>query len=205
MPVFIMSRLTFYVLLGHITGANVARTFENEDTCIYSTASTACSPTRELGEVIIDLNETSITAFYEFGDKYVYAIRGLAMENLDQHACVDTQSRWEVEQNTICSSPTPLGAATVAALGDALASSTDPNALLKDVTVSLSCDPLDEHVDKLGMQIQVDADCYTHVHRDHNNVYDFSGWVSNHPGGEYNIQKWAQGFNDTDGPVPGKW
>eukprot|EP00984_Skeletonema_dohrnii_P004238 scaffold1495_cov202-Skeletonema_dohrnii-CCMP3373.AAC.3 len=185
------------------TGANVARTFENEDTCIYSTASTACSPTRELGEVIIDLNETTVKAFYEFGEKYVYAIRGLAMENLDQHACLDTKSRWEVEQNTTCSSPTTLEPATITALLDAFAVSTDPNALLKDVTLTLSCDSLDEIVEKLGMQIQVDADCYTHVHRDHNSVYDFSGWVSNHPGGEYNIQKWAQGFNDTDGPVPG--
>lgn len=183
----------------------MARTFENEDTCIYSTASTACSPTRELGEVIIDMNETTVTAFYEFEDKYVYAIRGLAMENLDQHPCVDTKSRWKVEPNTICSSPTILEHATIAALQDAFANSTDPNALLKDATVSLSCDQLDERVDKLGMQIQVGEDCYTHVHRDHMSVYDFSGWVSNHPGGKYNIQKWAEGFNDTDGTVPGKW
>jgi hypothetical protein len=30
-------------------------------------------------------------------------------------------------------------------------------------------------------------------------VYDFSGWVTYHPGGEYNIMKWAQGWDGTEG------
>jgi len=184
-----------------LSGANVARSFENEDTCIYSTSRTACSPTRDLGEVILEMNETTVTAFYEHGDKYAYAIKGLVMENLDQHACVDTKSRWEVQANTICSTPTQAATNTSVALANAFASSTDPNALLKDINTVAGCDPADVTVDKLGMEIQVEEDCYTHVHRDHKNVYDFSGWVSNHPGGEYNIQKWAQDWNDT----PGKW
>ena len=181
--------------------ANVARSFENEDTCIYSTSSTACSPSRELGEVVIDMNQTSVTAFYEYGEKFVYAIRGLAMEYIDQHACVDVKSRWEVELDTICSSPTSLATATSAALADAFARSTDPNTLLRDVYGPFACAPEDVTLDKLGMQIQFGADCYTHVHKDYKNVYDFSGWVTNHPGGEYNIQKWAMGWNDS----AGKW
>ncbi len=186
---------------GKLKCANVPRSFENEDTCIYSTSSIACSPTRELGEVIINMNQTTVTAFYEYGEKFVYSIRGLAMEYIDQHACVDTKSRWEVDLNTICSSPTSLSTATSAALADAFARSADPNAVLKDVYGPLECAPEDVTLDKLGMQIQFGADCYTHVHKDHKNVYDFSGWVSNHPGGEYNIQKWALGWNGS----AGKW
>lgn len=179
--------------------ANVARSFENEDTCIYSMSNTACSPTRELGEVMINLNETSIPAFYEFGEKYVYSIRGLAMESIDQHACVDIKSRWEVEPNTICSSPTSLATATSAALADAFARSADPNDLLVDVYGPFACAQEDVSLDTLGMQIQFGADCYTHVHKDHKNVYDFSGWVLNHPGGSYNIQKWATDWNNVTG------
>jgi hypothetical protein len=160
-----------------IIGANVPRSFENEDTCIYSTLSTACSPSRELGEVLIEMNETSIPAFYEHGDKYVYAIRGLAMENLDEHACIEPKSRWEVEPNTTCSSPTPLNSITIAALQGAILGSTDPNVLLKDIDKPLECDPTDVALETLGLQIQVEADCYTHVHKDYKNVYDFSGWV----------------------------
>lgn len=160
-----------------IIGANVARTFENEDTCIYSTLSTACSPSRELGEVLIELNETTVPAFYEQGDKYVYAIRGLVMENLDEHSCLEPKSRWEVQRNTICSSPTPLNAITITALKTAIIGSTDPNVHLKDINGPLACDPSDISVGTLGLQIQVNSDCYTHVHKDYKNVYDFSGWV----------------------------
>ena len=149
--------------------------------------------------MILEMNETTVTAFYEYGEKYVYAIRGLVMENLDQHACVDDKSRWEVELNTTCSSPTQLNSNTTLALAEAFASSTDPNVLLKDINGPLTCNADDLTVDKLGMQVQVGLDCYTHVHRDHKSVYDFSGWVSNHPGGEYNIQKWAEGWNNVTG------
>ena len=145
------------------------------------------------------MNETTVTAFYEYEEKYVYSIRGLAMEYIDQHACVDTKSRWEVELNTICASPTSLATTTSAALAGAFARSTDSNAFLQDIYGPLECAPEDVTLDKVGMQIQYGADCYTHVHKDHKNVYDFSGWVLNHPGGEYNIQKWAQGWNGSEG------
>ena len=177
----------------------MARSFENEDTCIYSTMSTACSPTREIGVTNIVMDETNVKKFYELEEKYVYAIRGLAMESLSEHACSDSKSRWEVELNTVCPQPASLGSFTETALQTAFASSTDPNDLLKDIDGPHVCDAADVTVENLGMQIQVGADCYTQVHRDHKNVYDFSGWVSNHPGGEYNIQKWAQGTNGSGG------
>ena len=174
----------------------MARSFENEDTCIYSTISTACSPTREIGVTNIVMDETNVKKFYELEEKYVYAITGLAMEDLSEHACSDSKSRWEVELDTVCPQPTSLSSTTETALQTAFASSTDPNEVLKDIDGPHVCDAADVTVENLGMQIQVGADCYTHVHRDHKSVFDFSGWVSNHPGGAYNIQKWAQG---TDG------
>lgn len=162
----------------HIIGANVARTFDNEDTCIYSTLNTACSATRVLDETIIVMNETNILKFFEFGNKYVYAINGLAMEDLDEHACLYSKSRFEVEPNTNCSSPTPnLNIQTITALESAFSSSTESNVFLKDIDGPLDCNAVDVSAETLGLQIQFGEDCYTHVHKDHKNVYDFSGWV----------------------------
>ena len=165
--------------LRFIIGANVARTFENEDTCTYTTLSTACSPTRVLGELNIKMNETSISTFFNVGGLYVYAIKGIVMENLDEHACLDTKSRWAIQSNATCSLPTSLHTNTSTALLTAILGSTDTNPYIKDVNGPLVCADTDITVDKLGIQIQVGSDCYTHVHKDYLNVYDFTGWVRN--------------------------
>ena len=179
--------------------SNVQRSFINEDTCFLSTDSTACSVNQPVDEVLIPLSTSNVIAFYDLADKYVYAIRGLVMEDLDKHACRKTESRWEVNRGSTCSAPTSLQAATMAALEDAITSSSDSNQFTKDVRRSRSCDSNDVNVGKINIQIQVGSDCYKHVHPDHLNVYDFSGWVTNHIGGEYNIKKWAQGWEGHEG------
>ena len=181
--------------------ANVPRTFINEETCKLSTLSTACSFTNIADEVQIPMNTTNVMKFYELSDQYVYAIRGLVMENLNEHPCSKSKSRWEIAKGVTCTSPTSLKATTSTALTDMLSKTTDTNKFIRDVTRTLSCDPSDHNdsSDKLDIQIQVGSDCYKHVHPDHLNVYDFSGWVTSHPGGEYNIQKWAQRWEGHEG------
>ena len=84
---------------------------------------------------------------------------------------------------------------------DAFDSSTDTNEFTRDVERVQACDPEDETLEKINIEIQVGDDCYSHVHLDHLNVYDFSGWATgtNHPGGAYNIQKWAEDPNVGEG------
>ena len=179
--------------------SNVQRSFINEETCFLSSESTACSASQPVGEVLIPMSTSNVIAFYNLADKYVYAIRGLVMENLDEHACTKSSSRWEVDLNAICSAPTQLEANTIAALENAITSSSDSNEFTKVVTRTLACNSTDETVQKIEIQIQVGSNCYTHVHPNHLNVYDFSGWVTKHPGGELNIQKWAQGWEGHEG------
>lgn len=64
---------------------------------------------------------------------------------------------------------------------------------MKDITLdpSMSCDENDIKPDKLQIQLEINGNCYTHVHPDHLNVYDFTAWASNHPGGAYHIKKWV--------------
>ncbi|KAL7542550.1 hypothetical protein ACHAXR_011864 [Thalassiosira sp. AJA248-18] len=183
----------------HLKCSNVPRSFINKDTCFLSTESTACSATDPVGEVVILLSTSNVLEFYKLDEKYVYAIRGLVMEDISEHACQKTVSRWTFELNTTCSAPTELETGTNAALETAISASTDANEFVKDVSRTLACDSTDETTSKINIQIQVGSDCYTHVHPDHLNVYDFSGWVLNHPGGAYNIQKWAEGWEDNEG------
>ena len=174
--------------------ANVQRTFLNEETCFLSTQSSACSASSEIGEVDIELTIDNVIAFYTLSQKYVYAIRGLELEDVDEHPCSAASSRWKVEASTICASPTQgLGTETIQALTSALNTTADTNIYVKDIAGLTTCTAADITKDTLGIQIQVEQDCFTQVHADHLNVYDFSGWVTNHPGGDYNIQKWAQG------------
>lgn len=187
--------------------SNVQRSFLNDDTCFLSTEISACSATNPVDELLIEMSTSNVIAFYELADKYVYAIRGLVMEEITEHACRKPDSRWEVELGATCSAPTSLESDTRTALETAISASTDANEFVKDVTRTLTCNSTDETVDKINIQIQVGEDCYTHVHPDHLNVYDFSGWVLYHPGGPYNITKWATGWKDTEGwylDFPGK-
>jgi hypothetical protein len=178
--------------------SNVPRSFINEDTCFLSSSSKACSASQPIGETLISMNTSNVIQFYHLADKYVYAVQGLDMEEIGEHACVKSDSRWTFDLNTTCSSPTPLLQNTTMALVDAIQISKDTNEYIKDVTRTLACNQsLDETVDKIDIEIQIGSDCYYHVHPDHHNVYDFSGWVTKHPGGEERIQQWAEGWQCT--------
>ena len=179
--------------------ANVARSFVNEDTCFLSNESTACSASEPVGVMPIPMNTSSIIALYDLADRYVYAIRDLRMETLNDHACVKAGSRWEIQHNTTCASPTSLANDTIVALSDAITSSSDTNEFTIDVERMQACDLADEILPKINIEIQVGDSCYTHVHLDHLNVYDFSAWPALHPGGANNIMKWAEDPNFGEG------
>ena len=70
---------------------------------------------------------------------------------------------------------------TTTALAAAITASTNKNEYVTDVDRTLLCNPndFDQASDPINIQLQVGPDCYTHVHPDHLNVYDFTGWVTN--------------------------
>lgn len=180
--------------------SNVPRSFLNEETCFLSQLTTACSIAQEVGEIEILMTEANIVAFYSYGNRFIYAIRGLGMETIDEHPCVASTSRWTIQAQTTCSAPTQLENDTLLALSTALDASTDTNLYVRDISSGpLNCTPGDVTVGTLGLQIQVGTDCFTNVHADHMNIYDFTEWRAPHPGGAYNIEKWAQGWDGHEG------
>ena len=185
---------TFIETNEQVKCSNVPRTFFNEATCSLSTLSTACSAVREIGEVLISMSKANVISFYDLSQRYVYAVRGLVMESLDEHACVAQTSRWQIEAGVTCEAPTQgLGSGTIEAIAGALNTTLDSNEFVRDIGPLTTCNSTDIILDNIGIQIQVGEDCYTQVHSDHLNVYDFTGWTKNHPGGEYHIEKWASG------------
>ena len=133
--------------------------------------------------VSMELNSENIRAWYEDDRIYVYEIRGLGLEEPYNTSPCSGTSRWEYVTGT-CSSPTVFeDTDTYNTLHDALAGSTDPNPYVRDIVLQGdNCIP-DEYT--IGAQIQVGiSKCFTHVHPDLHNVYDFSYWVQIHDGNE---------------------
>lgn len=139
----------------------------------------------------VDLNATNIEAIYDLTGRLVYAIRGLGLDLIEQHVCSGSKTRWEYEVGT-CDSPSSLGNNTRKAIVSALSSGTVPPDYFKDIKVrARDCDATDITLENLNIKIQTGAYCVKQVHPDDWNVYDFTVWASRHPGGSYNIQKWA--------------
>jgi len=180
---------------GGVVGcSNVPRSILNEETCFLSMDRSACSnPGSSLSLQEITLSTSNINAFNEEESKYIYAIQGLVLEDLEQHPCLAEVSRWTVSTGT-CTNPTlGLSISTILALETAIKRSEDENMKMKDITLdpSMSCDENDITPDKLQIQLEINGNCYIHIHPDHLNVYDFTAWASNHPGGAYHIKKWV--------------
>lgn len=100
----------------------------------------------------------------------------------------------------VCSG-TALGTNTATALKDAISSASGTNGFIRDADRKLACDSEDITAGNVvtPIQIQIGEECFTHVHQDHLSIFDFSGWVHNHPGGSYNIMKWAEGWEGHEG------
>ena len=140
---------------GKTKCSNAHRSFVNEKTCFLSMEPTACSAAQAIGSVMIKLTARNIRKFYDLEDRYVYAVRGLVMESLEEHACRKTSSRWEVKSDATCPAPTLLEAGTKAALENAIATSTDRNKFTRDVERTLACDSIDETIQKIDIQIMM--------------------------------------------------
>lgn len=133
--------------------------------------------------------------------RYVYVTRGLRIDSLSisdlSHPCVaETRSRW-IKVND-CTSSRVIGSSTKAAFQQLLSSSTDAtNSKIKDIffpSTGLSCDSSDvdgKNPDTFFFKIIVNGQCFENTHPDNYQVYDYTPWVSKHPGGADNIRAFA--------------
>ena len=172
--------------------SNAPITFINEKHCVMAQES-ACVTSELDTRVSVDLTVDTFTAAYP--ERYVYAISGLRQDP----AVVPTPcapgaiSRWIPVDIPTCES-TWVTPQTQEAIARLIRRSTDKNALLRDVLFPLLSEPFNcdmADAQEYDFSVLVDGTCWQNVHPFHLQIFDFTNWVENHPGGPSAIQQFA--------------
>lgn len=163
----------------------VPRSFLNAASCALKQT---CAPIA-FSAMPIMLNQSTLHTFAAVGEKYVYALEGL---RLDEDSGQDTSpcssaSRWR-RLGASCGAhggATALDGATKATLAGVIRGSDMANQIVRDVArpdASATCTAAVDGVSATGARVQVDGSCWEHVHPDLLSVYDFTYWSVAHPG-----------------------
>lgn len=153
---------------------SVPRTFLNEAGCQLLLG---CAPL-QLESVQIELNVSVLQTFYEVEGRYVYAVTDLTPTSLP---CGEP-SRWKLLDCSGGCSGSAMDAADALSISTALQAG---QGVVRDIAIScVSSVPS-------GVVVQVGSEFFQHVHSSEQNVYDFSEWVREHPGGADKIRKWT--------------
>ena len=107
--------------MNSVKCSNVPRTLFNEATCRLSYEDSTCMPAENnLIDLRIHLTEANIIALNDISSRFLYAVRGIRLVDIEQHPCVAKHSRWLVTQGQRCPSPTPITTKTRDALSKAI-------------------------------------------------------------------------------------
>ena len=159
----------------------VSKTFLNEGSCKLLPG---CLPLG-LVQVEVVLNPAAFEKFFSVSGRYVYAITGLRTSS----GPCNRRSRWKkLDCSTESCSASSLSADDQQAIQSELAGAS-AQGWLRDVDISCSSNVAAQRV------VEVGNDHFQHVHLDEFNTYDFTDWVSSHPGGPDKITQWtSQGY-----------
>lgn len=158
--------------------------FLNLDSC-QVTKSSACVRT-EYSHSFFDLNTAAVRSMYETTGRYVYVADVPAYES----PCAHRRSRWIREASGACpggSSNAAIPRGTANTLVRLLRESKDTHPYLRDVFLELE-DICQSAESTIGAKLEVAmssgaTECWRHIHRDANSVYDFTHWATaGHPG-----------------------
>jgi hypothetical protein len=161
---------------------NVPKNFLNEESCIPTIA----QGSSQFVSTNFRFTDTIIRKFYELSGIYAYYVTGLTPR---WKPCEALKTRFMREEK-LCSSPinsADSGAQLLRSLIQKADTSAKP--IVVDVFTNQDSSCLAYNA---GIQIQIGTTCWTHVHNDLYSVFDFTSFAGVHPGGAYNIQKFAQ-------------
>jgi len=165
----------------------VPKTFLNAHTCVP--AQSSCS--RPLyGAKAIVLNNATARSFLEEGDRYVYLVSGLRLEDRS-HPCAETITRWLRVQDDPCTGAAVVGSTDIDATTHAwlagLLEEADDGADVVDIP---SRDRSSCTLAEKGIRISVQDNstgtpvdrCWEHVHPNELSYFDMSFWSRHHDG-----------------------
>eukprot|EP00475_Leptophrys_vorax_P010663 TRINITY_DN1725_c0_g1_i1.p1 TRINITY_DN1725_c0_g1~~TRINITY_DN1725_c0_g1_i1.p1 ORF type:complete len:2015 (+),score=508.39 TRINITY_DN1725_c0_g1_i1:40-6084(+) len=155
------------------------KTFLNEK---YCTTSFSSKPPTSYVSSLFALNDSNLVQFYALSGVYAYYVTGLTP---DTQPCKSAITRFK-RVNGTCSLGT-ISNSSLTYLSN-LIQAADTGLVVVDVSAaSASCGSLAS-----GIQILVNGTtCWQHVHQDEYNVFDFTLWTLNHPGGGPAITQFA--------------
>lgn len=170
--------------------SNVPRTFQNEENCRMANDEDACAP-REFIEGFVKLSPFNIKRFYRNGGRFVYAVKNLRLSEditVESPCMHGVKSRWKIDDsaNGVCDEN--VQSETAFMFHNMLDETDDPNPHVKDLYLPQSKKCHEDDLGKIFMTIKVGGNCWTTVHPDHLNVYDFTQWSNVHPGNAANPQ-----------------
>jgi hypothetical protein len=179
--------------------SNARMTFLNEDFCRLSTDPHVCSPGNS-PDTPIELTESTFEKIFEAttnspsGTRYIYAVEGLRQEvgslPYGPPCTPGERSRWvPIDCNLVSGQ---IHSSTVQVFAALLGDSTDKNTFVRDIVfpaIGVSCHP--NNINTFNFSIEVNGQCWQNVHQSHLQVYDFSPFVEQHPGGHEMIKKFA--------------
>eukprot|EP00603_Paraphysomonas_imperforata_P004238 CAMPEP_0114421664 /NCGR_PEP_ID=MMETSP0103-20121206/5199_1 /TAXON_ID=37642 ORGANISM="Paraphysomonas imperforata, Strain PA2" /NCGR_SAMPLE_ID=MMETSP0103 /ASSEMBLY_ACC=CAM_ASM_000201 /LENGTH=2411 /DNA_ID=CAMNT_0001590201 /DNA_START=27 /DNA_END=7262 /DNA_ORIENTATION=+ len=167
----------------------VERNFVNEHSCIHRSPSDACSVvTFDAGASLV-LDTANIRSWFSDSLKYVYYVLNLEMDDVVSPCTVDTTSRWVRHPGTCAEgSANALDNETATIITAALRSyASVPSGLNLDIRDIRATDfsgsaTCNTSASTVAAKLNLDGDCWEHVHPNLYNVYDFSQWIVDHPG-----------------------
>ncbi|CAJ1332243.1 unnamed protein product [Effrenium voratum] len=154
---------------------SVARSFQNEEGCQLLPG---CAPL-QLRSVSLQLNTTVLERFYAAEQRYVFALVDLIPTS---PPCGEA-SRWKLLDCSAGCAASNLESGDAASIAAALQAEASQGWLRTVVATCTSMTP--------GIVVQVGDEYFQHVHSSEYNVYDFTDWVAQHPGGADKIQQWT--------------
>lgn len=184
------------------------KSFLNVDSCIIGRSVCAV---RSYKSAEFQLNAEILRLFYLKEAVHLYAVTGLRFETAVS-PCAGGISRWVRRDPGYVPPAAPAGSppnprpctiavdeATRAVIAEVLQSSsndTSADGHVRDVIINDNACSSSAAVAGISVVID-DGSCWQHVHPQEQNVYDFTTWLSNHPGGAVAIANPAWGEEHT--------
>ena len=172
---------------GSTACPSVKKNFLNEEYCQVNRA--ICGSVSFTSDTFT-LNEDFIRNIYDVDNKYVYITTGLRTDD-EPRPCVSSSTRWEKLESQDCDNGVEESD-FISSKIESAAVNMGPDSLTVDInSKSDTCTNLSIGA-KVESTINGEVTCWQHVHPDLYNIYDFTSWSLNHPGGSSPITNFIE-------------
>ena len=159
---------------------------ENTLTHPAKSLSGTCIPPAFKEGVQVTLEPTVLRKWYTQSKKHLHVMKGLRLEDAYHVSpCANKErSRWRRTTGACVGGPTKLDKATLNTLSRALKKKgeVDKNPYMRDIVASDAGSVCSTASSTIRAKVEVDGNCFEHVHPDLLSVFDMSYWVHQHPG-----------------------